>query len=301
MRRSRALLTLTLALTLTAVPLAAQDFSEVEVEPQKVADGVWMLTGAGGNIGVSAGEDGVFLIDDQFAPLTEKIRAAIATFSEKPIRFVLNTHFHFDHTGGNENLGKAGAVIVAHDNVRERMSVDQLMEALGREVPASPEAALPVITFNDRVTFHLNGDTIKAFHVPPAHTDGDSIVHFEKANVVHMGDVFFNGTYPFVDVGSGGDVEGVIEAVQDVLRHIDEETKIIPGHGPLASKADLAAYGDMLSTIRDRVEALIEEGKSLEEIQEAAPTASFDEAWASDFTGPESITRYVYESLMLDR
>jgi glyoxylase-like metal-dependent hydrolase (beta-lactamase superfamily II) len=165
-----------------------------------------MLVGSGGNIGVSSGPDGVFVIDDQYAPLTEKIVAAIRGFSDRPIRFVVNTHWHSDHVGGNENLGKMGALIVAHDNVRERMSVEQVMEVFGRTVPPSPDQALPVVTFGEAVTFHLNGDELYVFHVPHAHTDGDAIIHFRKANVVHMGDTFFNGLYPFIDLGSAGNV-----------------------------------------------------------------------------------------------
>lgn len=287
-----------LLLALAAGPMAAQqDFSQVEITSQKLADGIWMLQGAGGNLGLSAGADGAFLIDDQFAPLTEKIQAAVAEVSDKPVRFVFNTHWHFDHTGGNENFGKAGALIVAHDNVRERMSVDQVMEAFNRTVPAAPEVALPVITFAHDVKFHLNGDTIHAFHVPPAHTDGDSIIHFESADVIHMGDVFFNGGYPFIDVGSGGSIVGVIHAVNKVLAMTDADTKIIPGHGPLASRADLVAYRDMLDEVRARIAALIAEGKSLEEIQAAKPLEDLDETWGGGFINGEQFVGIAHSSL----
>ncbi len=179
-----------LLLLAAASPLLAQaDAQEVKIETVGVADGVYMLVGQGGNIGVSAGEDGVFLIDDQFAPLTEKIQAAVAEVSDQPIRFLVNTHWHYDHTGGNENLGQAGAVIVAHDNVRKRMEAGGLIEFFKNQIPPAPKAALPVITFADSVSFHLNGDELHVFHVPPAHTDGDSIIHFKGANVVHMGDL----------------------------------------------------------------------------------------------------------------
>ncbi|MBT8487910.1 MAG: MBL fold metallo-hydrolase, partial [Gemmatimonadetes bacterium] len=179
----------------------------VQIRTQQVADGVYMLMGQGGNIGVSVGDDGVFIIDDQFAPLTDKILAAIAAITDEPVRFVFNTHWHGDHTGGNENMGEAGALIVAHDNVRERMSTEQVLERIGRPVsttPASPAGALPVITFSEDVSFHINGGQLHAFHVSNAHTDGDAIVHFVSANVVHMGDTFFRDRFPFIDTASGG-------------------------------------------------------------------------------------------------
>jgi glyoxylase-like metal-dependent hydrolase (beta-lactamase superfamily II) len=254
-----------------------------------------MLEGRGGNIGVSAGEDGVVLIDDQFAPLTDKIRAAVKSIADQPIRFVLNTHWHGDHTGGNESLGGAGAVIVAHDNVRKQMSVEHLRQ--GRTIPAATEGALPVVTFTQSVTFHLNGEEIHAIHVPTAHTDGDSMVHFPKANVLHMGDVFFNGMYPFIDTSTGGSVDGVIAAVGVALKIVDGETKIIAGHGPLSDRAELLTYRDVLTKIRDAVAPLVEAGKSLEEVQAAKPTAEFDEVWGGGFINPETFVGIVYQSL----
>jgi glyoxylase-like metal-dependent hydrolase (beta-lactamase superfamily II) len=256
-----------------------------------------MMIGRGGNLAVSAGEDGVFLIDDQYAPLTPKIRAAIAAVSDAPIGFVLNTHWHGDHTGGNENLGRAGALIFAHDNVRKRMSVEQFMEALNRRVPASPAAALPVVTFTDAVTFYLNGDALHVFHVAPAHTDGDAVVHFRGANVIHMGDVYFSNGFPFVDLSSGGSVEGVIAAVDLVLAMADAKTRIIPGHGPLSTRAELAAYRSMLVAIRDRVRDGLARGHSLDELLAARPTREFDELWGKGFVDPHSFVRSVYRSL----
>lgn len=287
---------LSLLLGLAAAgPLAAQDFSKVEIKADKLSDSVWMLTGAGGNLGLSIGDDAVFLIDDQFAPLAPKIKAAIARLTPKPVQFLLNTHFHFDHTGGNEAFGREGALIVAHDNVRRRLSVDQLI-ALGGSTSkqaASPKAALPVVTVPGDIRFHINGDEIHAFHVPRAHTDGDLIVHFTKSDVVHMGDVFFNGAYPFIDGSSGGSVEGVIAAYDRVLALTGERTKIIPGHGPLAGKADLQAMRTMLATVVQRVKDLRAAGRSDAEIRAAAPSAEFDARYGGGFIKPEAFVAQI--------
>ncbi len=287
-----------LAVGAPARPLRAQEMADVKIQRIEVAPGVYMLVGRGGNIGVSAGEDGVFLIDDQFAPLTDKVIAAIREVSDAPIRFVLNTHWHGDHTGGNENMGKAGALIVAHDNVRKRLSVDQFLEAFGRTVKAAPPDALPVVTFSESVTFHLNGDEIRAFHVANAHTDGDAIIVFKKANVVHMGDTYFNGFYPFIDISTGGSIDGMIAAADRVLGMIDDRTRVIPGHGPLSDKAGLAAFRDMLVGVRAAVADLVAQGKSVEEAIAAAPTAPWDAQWGgSDFMKPERFVRIVYTDL----
>ncbi len=287
---------LVLAVTVLA-PAQEQDMSAVQVEAVKVADGVHMLVGRGGNIGVSIGEDGVFLIDDQYAPLTDKIKAAVATMSPKPIRFLVNTHWHGDHTGGNENMGKGGVVIVAHENVRKRMSVEQFIEAFDRKVPAAPAGALPIVTFTDAVTFHMNGDAIRAVHVAPAHTDGDTIIRFQKANVVHMGDCFFNGSYPFIDLSSGGSVDGVVAAANQVLGMIDEGTKVIPGHGSLGDRAALKTYRDMLVAVRSRIEPMVAAGKSLEQVKAAQPTKDFDETWGKGFIKGDTFVEIVYKSL----
>lgn len=290
---------LSLSLAMGATPTLSQetDFDQVEIETISLGDGIYMLVGEGGNIGVSVGEDGTFLIDDQFAPLTEKITAAISAISAEPVRFVFNTHWHFDHTGGNENFGKAGAVIVAHDNVRTSMSQDHFIEILQREIPASPPAALPIVTFNDTVTFHLNGETIHAFHVDPAHTDGDAIIHFQEANVIHTGDTYFNGFYPFIDLDSNGSINGMIAAVEKVLAMVDEDTLIIPGHGALSNQEELQAYLSMLTTVRDRVQAAIDEGMSMEDFIASEPTADLDADWGKGFLKPEQFLQIVYTDL----
>ena len=280
-----------------AVPGAAQrDFSDVEIRVNRIADGIYMLMGSGGNIGLSVGADGAFIVDDQFAPLTDKIKAAIATVTDQPVRWVLNTHWHGDHTGGNENLGSGGALIVAHDNVYKRMNPAEFADLVGNS-QQSPDAALPVVTFDRTLTLHWNDEDVFAFHVENSHTDGDVIVHYRGANVVHMGDTFFNGVYPFIDVDSGGNVEGMIASSGRVLGMIDGDTRIIPGHGELAGRAELVAYRDMLTTVRDRVACLIRDGRSQDQAVAANPTASFDSEWETSEAGTERFVRLVYRSL----
>jgi glyoxylase-like metal-dependent hydrolase (beta-lactamase superfamily II) len=286
------------AAALLAAPAFAQDdFSKVEIQTEKLSDNVYMMTGSGGNLGVSVGEDGVFLIDDQFAPLTPKIQAAIAKLSAKPVRFMLNTHWHFDHTGGNENLGKAGAIIVAQENVRKRLSREGFIAFLGMKTQPSPAIALPIVTFAQNVSFHLNGDDIRVFHAPNAHTDGDSVVHFVKADVVHAGDTFFNGLYPFIDTSSGGSVAGVLRAADRILAMSGERTKIIPGHGPLGAKADLKAYRDMLAAVSGNIAAQIKQGKKLEEVVASKPSAQFDAKWGKGFLAPDKFVEMLYGNL----
>jgi cyclase len=273
--------------------LAQRDFSKVQIKTIPVGGNVSMLMGAGGNIGVVAGEDGIFMIDDQFAPLTPKILAAVKKISTKPIHFLLNTHWHFDHTGGNTNIGKLGTTIVAHENVRSTMAVDQVLKAFKRTVPASPKIALPVITFNDTATFHLNGETIRIMHVPPAHTDGDSIVHFVKSNIIHTGDTFFNGFYPFIDVEHGGNIDGMIKAANITLGLANDQTKIIPGHGPLGNKQQLTAFRDMLIQARDAVKMSAKAGKTPEQIASSSAMKTLNAKWGNGFLKPHIFVKIV--------
>ncbi|WP_226701995.1 MBL fold metallo-hydrolase [Microbulbifer elongatus] len=276
---------------------AQRDFSKVEIEPQPVAENLYMLTGAGGNMALFAGDDGAFLVDDQFAPLSEKILAAVGKLTDKPLRFVVNTHWHGDHTGGNENLGKAGALIVAHENVRKRMSTEQFTKLWDRTTPPAAAGALPVITFTDATTFHWNGDEVRVQHVGPAHTDGDSIIIFKNANVIHMGDTFFNGSYPYVDLSAGGSVDGVITNAARVLEMADDKTQIIPGHGPLTDKKGLQEYHDLLVRLRNKIKTLVDAGNSKEQVIAAKPTKEFDEHYGQGFMKPDIWTGIVYDSL----
>lgn len=261
-------------------PLAAADsHGDVKVTATRVADQIFMVTGKGGNIGLFIGTDGTFLIDDQFAPLTEKILAAIKSVGGEVPKFVINTHYHGDHTGGNEKLGKQGALIFSHHNVRERLERGSAIAAFKMQRPAVAPEGLPVVTFSKKVSFHLNGDTVHVKHVPHAHTDGDSFIYFEKANVIHAGDFVFNGFYPFIDVHHGGSLKGMIRAVDKILRLADDQTKIIPGHGPLANRQQVADYREMLATAYERLGKLKAEGKTAQEAAAAGPLNDLEPTW----------------------
>ena len=277
--------------------IAQRDFSDVVVDAQDLGHGLYMLSSRGGNIGLSIGDDGVFIVDDQFAPLSEKITEKINELGGGPVDYVINTHWHGDHTGGNENFSAIGAHIVAHENVRKRLSTKQFIKAIEAEVEPRPDEALPDITYRSTMSFHLNGEEARIIHAPNGHTDGDSLILFEDAKVIHMGDMFFNGNYPFIDTSSGGGVNGVIAAAEQALAMIDDRWSIIPGHGPLATKRDLAAYHDMLVTVRARIKARRDKGETLEEIIAADPLADFNEKWGQGFITAERIITPVYESL----
>lgn len=279
-----------------SIPATAAE-EEITITTLEVQNGIYMLVGQGGNIGLFIGEDGTFLIDDQFAPLTPKHLEAIKAVGGEVPRFLINTHYHSDHTGGNENLGKAGTLIFSHDQVRERLTVETVIKAFNMVTPPLPKAALPVVTFSSDITFHLNGDTLRAFHVPRAHTDGDSVIHFKNANVIHSGDVFFNGLYPFIDVDHGGTVKGMIQAADAVLELADGNTKIIPGHGPLGDKAQLQVYRDMLATAYERLSQLKAKGMSMEEAVAEKPLADLEELWGKGMFPGEKWISLIYEGL----
>lgn len=302
MRTKQIILVVTAVLILSSFSTAiAQDLDKVQITSVKITDNIYMLQGAGGNIGLSFGSDGIFIIDDQFAPLHEKLIAVIdeltkGKVSESANTFLLNTHFHGDHTGGNELLGKTGAVIMAHQNVRKRLSVEMNIPFFKNTFPPVPEIGLPVITFEQDITLHLNGDNVNIIHVGPAHTDGDAIVHFSKADVIHGGDILFASSYPFIDLDNGGSVSGVIAAVEKIIKLAGDKTKIIPGHGNLTDKAGLEGYHKMLSTIFERVSEMVADGKTLEQIIASKPTDQFDLQFKGMISG-EAFLGFVFRDL----
>ena len=285
-------------LLLASLPVAAAaQEQEVEYVPTTLSPTVTMIKGRGGNVAVSSGEDGVFVIDDQLKPLTDQLLAAIRQVSDQPIRFVINTHYHGDHVGGNETIGKTGAVIIAHDNIRERMSTDQFNHFWNETTPAWPKESLPVVTFNDQVTLHLNGEAVRVTHVPRGHTDGDSIVYFPASNVLHMGDIFFNGLYPYIDLDGGGTIQGLVAAVELGISMANDETRVIPGHGPMSDLQGLSEYHAFLTKARDNVQALVDGGMSLEQAVAAKPTAEWDDILGNVWITPAQLVTFMYNSL----
>lgn len=296
---SPALLAATVLLLLAVAPIALAQDDGVTFESTELAPGIYMIEGVGGfgggNIGVLTGDDGVVLVDDSFPPFTERLLKAVDEVAGRQVDFVVNTHVHGDHTGSNAALGEKGAHIVAHDNVRHRLATEGMPAGPDEMVEAPPEA-LPVLTFADAVTFHLNGQESYVFHVSEAHTDGDAIIHFKGADVIHMGDVFFHKVFPFIDIDSGGSVDGYIAAQKKVLAMAGESTKIIPGHGPLATRADLEASIAMLEDARAKIGAMMKDGKSVEEILEASPLAEYEsQNW--NFITTERMIRQVHRGL----
>jgi glyoxylase-like metal-dependent hydrolase (beta-lactamase superfamily II) len=276
-----------------AAPVAGKP----EFRAQQVRPGLTVLLGTGGNVAVWSGPEGIVLVDDGLAGHTPQLLEAVTRISRAPIRFVINTHWHPDHTGGNEALARTGATVIAHETVRERLSQQQVVEEYDMRVPASPAIALPVITFADAVNVHLNGDRLTVVHIADAHSDGDVIVRWRDANVVHLGDLFYNGGYPFIDTSTGGSLAGVVAALEGTLARSDAQTVVIPGHGPVATRAELAAYRDMLVAIGRKVREGVEAGRSVEEVLATHPTADFDERYGKGGMSPERFIRTLYRDL----
>ncbi len=284
-------------LLVLAISIHAQqrDFSQVQMKATKVSGNVYMLEGVGGNIGVSVGDDGILIVDDQFAPLADKIRAALKGIADKKLRFILNTHWHNDHTGSNVVFGPE-ATIIAHDNVRKRMATEQRSEVFKSTTPASPKEALPVITFNQNLTVHFNGEEIRAIHFPKGHTDGDSVIFFTSSNVVHLGDDFFSGMFPFVDLESGGSVEGLTKNIGEIIERIPAGAKLIPGHGPISTIDDLKSYHRMLQETSNIVRQRIAAGKTLEQIKSEGLPEEW-KPWGTGFVKTDFWMETVYRSL----
>ena len=283
-------------LALAAPAAAQQEFSDVEITVEQVKPGVAVLFGRGGNIGVSHGPDGTILIDDQYAPLSQRIMAALDGMGASEVRYLVNTHWHFDHSGGNENFGEAGALIFAHRNVRERLAEGG--NIFGNAIPPAPAAALPVVTYDQGITFHRNGDTIDVLFTGGGHTDGDSIVRWREDDVVHMGDLYFNtGGFPFIDTSSGGNVLHALSSLDMALTLMDEDTVVIPGHGPVSNRAELAAYRQKLGLMVDAVRPLFEAGRSAEQAVAAAPLAAFDTGGEGGFITADQFVQFIYTSL----
>ena len=275
-----------------SLAITAQNFDSVTIKTTKVAGSVYMLEGAGGNIGVLVGNDGVILVDDQFAPLSEKIKKAIASISDKPIRFVINTHFHGDHSDGNKVFGSEGSIIVAHENARKRLSTDYFYKTYKQEQKAMSIEGLPKITFAQSLNFNMNGETVQVIHIKNAHTDGDAAIYFKEANVLHAGDAFVRYGLPFIDDDGGGTIDGMINGAEQMLKMINDETKIIPGHGQISSKKDLQDYKNQLQTIRNRIAEGIKAGKTVDQIISSDPTKEFKTGYDKIF-----FVQSVYNSL----
>jgi glyoxylase-like metal-dependent hydrolase (beta-lactamase superfamily II) len=266
------------------VSAQGRDMSQVQIRPHQVADGIYYLEGQGGNIGLSVGEDGVVMIDDQFAPLTDRILAAIRQINPGEIRFVINTHMHPDHTGGNENLGRMGILILARDAVRVRLAANANTAA----------AALPVLTFSEPINIHLNGGTLRTIPVAPAHTDGDSYIHFVEADVIHAGDVFRTVGYPYIDLANGGTLQGTLDALGLLIGLSGPNTRIIPGHGTVATREDVMAFRDMTLDVKARVAALVAQGRNVDQVLAARPASAYEARFGTDQTSLERFIRAVY-------
>jgi len=276
---------------------AQQNFDTVKIRPIKVSDQIYMLKGSGGNIGVLTGNEGLLMIDAQYAPLSTKISEAIKALSSNSIRYLVNTHVHLDHTGGNDNFSKQGVTVVAHDRVRERMMKEQVIKRLNKTFPPREKDALPLLTFADRLTFHLNDEEVNLFYIDRGHTDGDVIVQFEKANVFHTGDAFVRYGYPFIDLSAGGGINGFIRTLNKLLALMNDQSIVIPGHGDLATKADVKTLRDQITDIRDQVSKALKSGKKVEELASLGITDKYDEKLGKGFVSGKDFVVLVAESL----
>jgi len=275
----------------------AQNPDKVEIVPSKLTDNIYMITGSGGNMGFVIGEDGPILIDSQFAPLSDKIKATLKGIDPNPVKYLINTHWHGDHTGGNENFAKDGALIIAHDNVHLRKSTEQI-RPFRKATPPAPLAAQPKITFNDHLTLHLNGEDILMLHDHHVgHTDGDAVVYFPKSNIIHMGDTYFQGRYPFIDLGSGGSVPGLLQSLNRSIFLTDKDTQIIPGHGRLSNRSELIDYRDMIAEVYSRVKLAHKSGLTIDEIKASNPTKEFDEVYDGGFISKDKFVETIFSEL----
>ncbi len=296
MSKTRFLAFVGLSLIGAVASAQAPDYTKVEYRSEKLTDNLFVLFGGGGNIAVLTGPDGALVVDSDVPEMSAKMRAAVSLVSDQPARFLVNTHYHFDHAGGNPTLGRGNTVIIAQENVRTRLSGIQTIKQDGIDmtIPATPREGLPLVTFEDGLRLHLNGEEISIIHVAHGHTDGDALVFFEKANVLHTGDLMMSIGYPIVDAGNGGSLDGLIAGHERALKLCDDKTRVVPGHGPVVGKADLQAYHDMLVVIRQRIVDLMRKGRSLEQIQAAAPTREYDERWGKGFYKPDLFVQRVY-------
>ena len=300
MGKSALIMFVTIVLLLPSIAAAQQrDFSKVQIKVTPVSGNIYMLEGAGGNIAASVGEDGVVIVDDQFAPLAEKIQAALRDLkiTDKPVRFVINTHYHGDHTGGNAPFAKDGVTIVAHANVKTRLAAGTTNGLTGAKTPPADASALPGKTYTDSFKIMLPGRVADLKHIANAHTDGDTYVWFKTANVLATGDTFTNGRYPNIDFANGGNIKGMIAAADSYLKLANDKTRIVPGHGPVGDKAALLDYRTMLVTARDRMAALVKQGKSEDDVVAAKPFADLDVKWAPTELASRNFIRVVYHSL----
>jgi glyoxylase-like metal-dependent hydrolase (beta-lactamase superfamily II) len=273
--------------------------SHLDINTTKLNDKMYVIHGSGGNVLLSIGNDGVILVDDQYRPVTEKLKSVIANLTDKPVKFVINTHLHPDHVGGNEKLGKAGAIIVSHDNVRKRLSSDQFFEFINMTIPALSEKGLPIITFSDNMTFYQNDDEIKITHLEDGHTDGDSAVYFTKNNVIHVGDDFSDRSYPLMDLSNGGSIDGLILSLKKILSMINKDTKVVAGHSGISNQTKVKDYQNMLIDVHDNIRnMMIKEGKSLDEIIKSKPTSKYDMIYYDhSFIKPKDLVTNIYKSI----